>query len=635
MRRTVGSFILFIVLASFPGIISGQSYACSLIPDSLKKNANAVLREQSSVLDIQSEEKATWKVFEAVTVLNKKGEQFGLFMLEYDKFRTADNIRIIIYDAQGNQIRKVKQSEIIDHSYIDDGTLFSDDRVKAYKPLANEYPYTITCEFELRYNGYVGFYSFLPVEDFGISIQHCMFTIMAKPGLSYRFHEMHIDSIYTTIVHNENINSWEIKGYPALVEEPMSIDVFMLAPVVLVAPISFEYDGSRGDYSSWESFGSWISGLLKGRDLLPEETRHKVHAMTDSIPGNYEKARRLYEYVQSKVRYVGIQLGIGGYQPFSAEIVDKLGYGDCKALSNYYLALLKEAGISAFYVVTKMKEGNNFFLQDFPANIYFNHAIVCIPMQKDSVWVECTNNFIPFGQMSEDVAGHPSLLVTGSGGKIVYVPSGVRAESKRCRNYQLQLSSEGNALLNLQISYTGFELENGLQHYVRNQKEREEYMYKYLDMNDVVIDKYNCTYHKSAPSFISLEVEMNCSKYGTRSGNRMFLPVTQGGAVIGVPDKANNRRFPFSVDKSANDRDTLSMILPEGFTTESLPASFHSETKFGNYSISTHEANGIITVVRSLELYKSEYPAQEYNQFRDFIISIQRAEKQKIILKTA
>jgi hypothetical protein len=632
--RTICGFVLSLLFVGIPGLTFGQSYACSLIPDSLKKNANAVVREHSSVLDIQSERKATWKEFDAITVLNKKGEQFGLFMLEYDKFITPDNIRIIIYDALGNQIKKVKQGEIIDHSYIDDGTLFSDDRIKAYKPVANQYPYTITCEFELHYNGYLGLHPYLPVEDFGLSIEHSMFSMIAKPGVSYRFHEMHFDSIHASIVHTDSINSWEIKGYPALVEEPMSIDVFMLAPVVWIAPNSFEYDGSGGDYSSWESFGSWISGLLKGRNLLPEETRHQVYAMTDTIQGNYEKARRLYEYMQSKVRYVGIQLGIGGYQPFSAETVDKLGYGDCKALSNYYLALLNEAGIPALYAVTKMKEGNCFFLQNFPANIYFNHAIVCIPMQKDSVWVECTNNFIPFGQMSEGVAGHPSLLVTGSGGKIVFVPSGVREDSKRCRNYQLQLNSEGNALLDLQISFTGFELANGLQHYVRNQKEREEYLYKYLDMNDIVIDKYNCAYHKATPSSITLEAEINCSKYGTCSGNRMFLPLTQGGAVTEVPEKANNKKFPFSVDKSTNDRDTLSMILPEGFITESLPASFHAETKFGKFYISTHEANGIITVVRSLEIYKSEYPAREYIQFRDFMISIQRAEKQKIVLKT-
>ena len=65
------------------------------------------------------------------------------------------------------------------------------------------------------------------------------------------------------------------------------------------------------------------------------------------------KVAVLYNYLQQNTHYVGIQLGIGGWQTYDAAYVATKKYGDCKALSNFMISLLKEAGIKGHAVVIK------------------------------------------------------------------------------------------------------------------------------------------------------------------------------------------------------------------------------------------------------------------------------------------
>jgi len=85
--------------------------------------------------------------------------------------------------------------------------------------------------------------------------------------------------------------------------------------------------------------------------------------------------------MQDHTRYISIQLGIGGWQPFDAAFVQEHGYGDCKALSNYMVALLKTAGITAYSVLIRPGDYRYTFNESFPSN-QFTHVIVCVPFQK-------------------------------------------------------------------------------------------------------------------------------------------------------------------------------------------------------------------------------------------------------------
>jgi len=199
--------------------------------------------------------------------------------------------------------------------------------------------------------------------------------------------------------------------------------------------------------------------LNKDRDDLPEATKQKVKELVKNFTTTEQKVKAVYEYLQSKTRYVSIQLGIGGLQPFSASVVDQTGYGDCKALSNYTVAMLKEIGIKGFYTIINAGEGEPEIKTDFPSH-QFNHVVVSVPNGKDTLWLECTSQINPFGFQGSFTEDRWALMITEDGGKLVRTINYTPEQNLQSRSAVINLESNGSAKATVKTTYRGIQYES-------------------------------------------------------------------------------------------------------------------------------------------------------------------------------
>ena len=156
----------------------------------------------------------------------------------------------------------------------------------------------------------------------------------------------------------------------------------------------------------------------------------------------------VYEYFQNKTRYVNVQIGIGGWQPIEANTVDRLGYGDCKALAFYLKTLLDKVGVKSYYTIIHAGNDAEALIKDFPSN-QFNHVILCVPMEnkKDTIWLESTNQIIPFGYIGTFTDDRDALLIDESGGRIVHTPKYTAQDNIIIRKATVTLMENGQAEL--------------------------------------------------------------------------------------------------------------------------------------------------------------------------------------------
>ena len=206
--------------------------------------------------------------------------------------------------------------------------------------------------------------------------------------------------------------------------------------------------------STWQDFGKWYGSLAKNANNLTEERKQFFQTLVKDATNDREKIKIIYNYLQSNCRYVLIALGIGGFKPFEADFVDKKKYGDCKALSNYTQACLSAIGIKSYQALINASYNKEPVDPAFPHN-GFNHVIICVPLQKDSIWLECTSNTIEFGVLGNFTENRNALLITEDGGKLVATPRSKASDNTFSSYSIIDLAADGSGIVSVTLNTSG------------------------------------------------------------------------------------------------------------------------------------------------------------------------------------
>jgi hypothetical protein len=364
---------------------------------------------------------------------------------------------------------------------------------------------------------------------------------------------------------------------------------------------------------------------------LPEDIKQKVHALADNLKDTMQKIDVLYKYLQQNSRYVNVSLGIGGMQPFDANYVATNKYGDCKALSNYMIALLKEAGIRADYAEIEADDDAESMVIDFPMH-QFNHATVCVPLQKDSIWLECTDQTKPAGYAGTFTGNRYALLNDEEGGHVVSTPVYTAKDNMVVRKIEGAIDNTGNLTAKVSTHYAGCESDDlQLRLDEANKQQVEDILKEEFDIPTYDVTKYNYKQNKSIVPSIDEDLEITAINYASAMGKRFFLMpdvMTHQPQKIDTSDK---RLYDIVLKKSFTQIDSISIKLSGNYTVESLPKDVDIKTPYGDYSIAYKYVDNTVLCVRKFQQNTARFPASEYVSFASFLNTIYKVDRNKIV----
>lgn len=621
-------------LTFFTGItLQAQSFDVAFIPDSLKKDANVVTRLDEKVFEIKSPGKAVEHERHVYTILNEAGDGYGNYRSAYNKFTSISYIAGVLYDEKGKELKHVKQKDMQDLSATGDESLMTDTRYKANNFYCKNYPYTVSYEEEDEINGMLGIDHWMPQTRDKLAVQISKFTVIAPKDYVLRYKQMN-GSVEPVITEKEGkkIYTWETKNLAAKTVETLSPAWQQLLPYVIIEPSNFEAEGYAGDMTTWKGYGQFMYALIKGRDVLPEAVKIKIHDLTDKLLTPKEKITGLYDYLQKNTRYISIQLGIGGFQPFDANYVATKKYGDCKALSNYMVALLKEVGIKGNSVIIKSGSFPSPFDTSFCSDP-FDHVICCVPMAKDTMWLECTSQTLPAGYLSGFTSNRYGLLINEDGGTLVHTPIYTINDNLQIRKINASLSDEGHLIASINTQYKGLQ-QDGIQGLINAvSKERVmEILKEALELPTYDVTSFKYTEDRLALPSIFETLDLTANSYAQVSGKRIFIMpniMTRNHNKLRIDDL---RKYPIQINYAYKDIDTVEIAIPTGYGIEAMPAANNISSKFGKYSSSVKVVGDKIIYYRNKENYNSVFPATDFTELAKFYETMYKADRARVVL---
>lgn len=626
-------FLLTVLLISYLSHAQSGTFLVSNIDSELRKNANAVVRLNKMEVTIEARNQMRISSKRIVTVLNEKGNGYVHAYTHYEKNDKVNQIEAIVYNALGQEIKKIRKKDFEDRSAVSGGTLYSDSRVLFLNYTPTSYPYTIefTREFVTPNTAFIPTWSFL--DGYNVSTEKSDFSVMVKNQFPFRSKEVNFEGVPITVSKSDEKLSYVATHLKAFKQEVLSPPFNEFAPIVKVSLDKFHLEGVDGTATSWKEFGKWMyEELIEGRDEINPVTIAKVKTMVRGIQDPREKIRVVYDYVQNNTRYISVQLGIGGWMPISASIVDKVKYGDCKGLTNYTKALLKAVGVESYYTVVYAGQNAKDLDPDFPS-MQGNHIILNIPINNEETWLECTSQIIPPNFLGDFTDNRTVLKVKPDGGEIIKTTKYLNEDNYQFTSAEYYLGESGDLKGELEISSRGSKYYRKFRLAYKPEKEKEKHYKEYWDyINNIVLGTIAFENDKQQVNFKE-SVVISASNYASKTNEQLLFAPNAFNRSSYVPKRYRIRNRALLIQRGYLDEDNFIIHLPNGYRIESMIKNEEIKNKFGHYTISLEQIDDkTLRYKRKLLVKSGKYPKEDYGAYRNFRRQVARFDNTKIIL---
>jgi transglutaminase-like putative cysteine protease len=609
----------------------------------------AVLLYSETVLSVQGPGKIRRLERKAYRILRHEGEDFGIVRIDFDAQSRITALRGWSIPAQG-QDYEVRDKDAVETGLagIEGGELVSDVRSKVLRIPAATVGSIVGYEVEQEQRPYLmadewEFQERVPVHEARYSLQ-------LPAGWSYKtFWLNHAEEAPQTAMPGQT--EWRVSDIsPIKLEEQMPPwrGIAAKLAVSLLPPA-----GQQGGFQSWQEVGAWYLGLTRGRRDASPEIRSKVQELTASLPTLLAKAQALATFVQKDIRYVAIELGIGGLQPHASAEVFAHHYGDCKDKVTLLSSMLKEMGIESHYVIINTRRGS--VTANTPPNLGFNHAILAIqlpagfeggtlpaaiPHRKLGrvLFFDPTEALVPFGRLPGALQANYGMLVTPEGGELIQLPQHLADANGIRRTAKLTLEETGTLHGDVVEVWSG-DMAAAQRYALRaatqdiDQIKPVESMLSH-SLGTFQILKAAVGNLRDMEKPLEWHYTFEAERYAKTAGDLLLVrPRVLGSQSSALLETDEPRQHAIEFGAPERDTDVFEITLPAGYGVDDMPPAVKTDAGFATYESKAELAGRVLRYTRTLEIRELSVPVEQAGKLREFYRTIYNDERMSAVLK--
>jgi hypothetical protein len=619
------------------------------LPSYDEKTDAVLLYSETRVTVISSEEMRT-QVREAYKILRPNGRDHGTVRVPFDAQSKVNSLHGWCIPAQGKDY-EVKEKDAIESAYMPNFVLASDAKVKTLQIPAPDVGNIVGYEYETEERPIFlqdiwGFQEHDPVRESHYSLQ-------LPPGWEYKASWLNHLEVKPTQT-GSNSWQWVLSDIKEIRHEPWMPPLDGVAGRMVLSFFTSEKIALNSNMD-WDAMGKWYSNLIGERVDASPEVKQQVAVLTGSQATLLQKMQAVAGFVQQDIRYVAIELGVGGYQPHPAAEVFAHRYGDCKDKATLVRSMLREIGIDSYHVVIYTERGA--VTPQTPAHHGFNHAILAVklpdgvanpsliatidhPKLGKLLFFDPTDELTPFGQIRGELQANYGLLVTPGGGELIELPQQPSSMNSIQRTAKLTLDSAG--MLKGEVK------EMRLGERASSERWRLRTVTKDTDRIKPIEDLLGSSlssFHITRASLVNLQqtdqpfgfnYAFESPNYAKNAGNLLLVrPRVIGSKGSGFLETKEPRKFSIEFEGPARDTDVFEISIPAGYVVDDLPPPVDADFGFASYHAKTVVNGNVVGYTRTFEVKELTVPVAKAEDLKKFYRIIAGDERSTVVLKPA
>lgn len=595
---------------------------------SLAQSKHCIVNNYQTYVTIEGK-KVIRQVECELQINNGIGTKYAEINIPYSENNKISNIEAHIENGKGEFIRKLKRKDITNSNTFHRSTFHTDYKVASFSLIHNRYPYIIKYSYITECDNYISLINWSPFNQGSLFVKNARLTLRVPRGYKFRSNITHIKAASFSSNETNDTYKWQISNIESTKRQNYGPPTESLNPRVEIIPSDFFY-GIKGKSDSWQSYGNWLHLLCKGLDELTENEKIKVHALTDTIEADREKIKVLYNYLQSTTRYINVSLELGGLIPHPASYVCNNKYGDCKALTNFMKAMLKEVGIESICADVYAGHNPQKINIEYPSQ-QFNHVILCVPQENDSIWLECTSSIAPIDYLGAFTHNRKVLLIEKDKSKLVTTPG--LSPNQSAENYysELKIDATGNANVRVESILKGpaFDYFEGFKDAIP--KDRHADIVDEIGfLRNLDIETIDFARPEKDSAYIKVDIIAKLPNTAEKMGNRLLIkPIKAYGFNLEEPDlRTQEVLINYPIVKN----DSIRISLPQNIVKVAGINEVDINSPYGQYSKKYWIDGNQLIITRKVQIYTAQYTLDEYKSFYDFTRQINAQENKKTLI---
>jgi hypothetical protein len=617
------------------------------------EKTDVVLLYSERIVAVQSADKIKITVREAYKILRPGGREYGTLAVSYNSHSKITGMRGWCIPAQGKDY-EVKDKEAMEISLpkIDGSELVSDVKDKLLRIPAADPGNIVGYEYEEEEQPFV----LQDVWHFQESnpVREAHYTLQLPSGWEYKVTWMNYPEAKPA--QSGNQSQWVVSEVKGIKHENNMPPWQGVAGQMIVSFFPSGGSAQNQGFQNWKQMGIWYQGLTSGRRDASPELKQKVASLTTSASTPLAKMKTLGDFAQRDIRYVAIELGIGGWQPHPAAEVFNHHYGDCKDKATLMGAMLHEIGIDSYYVVINSERGS--VTPDTPAHMGgFDHAIIAIKLPEGAtdsslvatmthpklgkiLFFDPTDELTPFGQLNGALQANYGLLVTPDGGDLVELPKLPSAMNGIQRTAKLSLSATGTVSGEVKETRVGERAWS--QRWALRTVMRDADRIKPIE---TLLSHSLATFQITKASVGNMQLtdqpfvynySVVAQNYAKPAGNLLLVrPRFIGNKSSDLLETKEPRKYPVEFDGPSQDTDTFEITLPAGYEVDDLPPPVNADYSFASYHSKTEVNGNTLRYTRTFEVKELSVPLSKVEDLKKLYRMIAGDERNTAVLKPA